>query len=45
MDLEKVAAEIRPRQPYEAIDLGVDLGRLFWRRLWSSWFACVIPAS
>lgn len=43
MQLDKVTAEIRPRTPYEAIDLGVAMARAAGRRLWASWFAVTLP--
>lgn len=43
MDLERVAAVIRPREPYEAIDLGFGLARQFARQVWLPWFMCVLP--
>lgn len=43
MDLERVAAVIRPREPYEAIDLGFGLARTFARQIWLPWLICVLP--
>lgn len=43
MDLERVAAVIRPREPYEAIDLGFGLARTFARQIWLPWLICVVP--
>lgn len=43
MDLERVAAVIRPREPYEAIDLGFGLARTFARQIWLPWLLCVLP--
>ncbi|MBL4847911.1 MAG: DUF4129 domain-containing protein [Planctomycetes bacterium] len=43
MDLEAVAAVIRPREPYEAIDLGFGLARNFARQIWLPWLICVVP--
>lgn len=37
MNLEKVAVNIRPRTPWEAIDLGFLLARRWYGRLWSLW--------
>lgn len=43
MDLERVAAVIRPRSPWEAIDLGFGMVRAWWRPLGSAWLATVAP--
>ena len=43
MQLDKVTAEIRPRTPFEAIDLGVAMARAAGRRLWASWFVVTLP--
>ena len=44
MDLERVAAVIRPRSPWEAIDLGFGMVRAWWRPLGAAWLAIVAPA-
>lgn len=43
MNLEKVSVALRPRNPWEAIDLGVTLARANARVVWGSWFAAVLP--
>lgn len=43
MDLERVAAVIRPRTPWEAVDLGFGMARAWWKPLWAAWFATVAP--
>ena len=43
MDLERVAAVIRPRSPWEAIDLGFGMVRAWWRPVGSAWLATVAP--
>ena len=43
MDLDKIAVHLRPRTPYEAIDLGFVLVRNFWRPLLVGWLAGVLP--
>ncbi len=43
MDLDKIAARLRPRTPYEATDLGFVLARHFWKPLLLGWLACVLP--
>lgn len=44
MDLENVAAVIRPRSPWEAIDLGFGMVRAWWRPVGSAWLLTVAPA-
>jgi hypothetical protein len=43
MDLERVAAVIRPRSPWEAIDLGFGMVRAWWRPVGAAWLATVAP--
>jgi len=43
VDLDRVAAVIRPRSPWEAIDLGFGMVRAWWRPLLSAWLATVAP--
>jgi len=44
MDLERVAAVIRPRTPWEAVDLGFGMVRAWWKPVWAAWLATVAPA-
>lgn len=44
MDLERVAAVIRPRSPWEAVDLGFGMVRAWWKPVWTAWLATVAPA-
>jgi len=44
MQLEKVTAEIRPRDDREAVDLGLALARRDFWRLWGIWWAMSAPA-
>ena len=44
MDLESVAAVIRPRSPWEAVDLGFGMVRAWWKPVWTAWLATVAPA-
>jgi hypothetical protein len=44
MNLENVAAVIRPRSPWEAIDLGFGMVRAWWRPVGSAWLLTVAPA-
>jgi hypothetical protein len=43
VNLDRVAAVIRPRSPWEAIDLGFSMVRAWWRPLLSGWLATVAP--
>ncbi len=43
MQLDNVSAAIRPRNNYEALDLGFVLIREYWRPVFASWFAIVLP--
>jgi hypothetical protein len=36
MDLERVAAVIRPRTPWEAVDLGFGMARAWWKPVWAA---------
>jgi hypothetical protein len=44
MDLERVGAVIRPRTPWEAVDLGFGMVRAWWKPVWAAWLATVAPA-
>lgn len=44
MDLDRVAAELRPRTNWEAVDLGVALYRRFWRPMLLTWCFTALPA-
>jgi hypothetical protein len=43
MDLEKLTVEIRPRTPWEAVDLGFVVARRWYWRLWYLWLMSAIP--
>ncbi|HKK06008.1 MAG TPA: DUF4129 domain-containing protein [Gammaproteobacteria bacterium] len=43
MRLEDIAAEVRPRHPWEAIDLGFSMVRAWWRPVFGAWLAVVVP--
>lgn len=43
MRLEDVTAEIRPRAPWESIDLGCALARRHIGAIWKSWLVTVVP--
>ncbi|MEN8131660.1 MAG: hypothetical protein ABFS45_16015, partial [Pseudomonadota bacterium] len=43
MELEKVSVVIRPRNAWEAMDLGFKLIRHWWSPVYAAWFATVFP--
>jgi hypothetical protein len=43
VNLDKVAARLRARTPYEAMDLGIALARRFWKPLILGWLVCTLP--
>lgn len=43
MELAKVTAEIRPRTPWEAVDLGFAMARRWWVPLTLSWLLASLP--
>lgn len=43
MDLERIAVVLRPRRPWEAVDLGFALVRAWWRPVYAAWLATVLP--
>lgn len=43
MELEQVTAVVRPRGPWEAIDLGFGLARTQWRAVWTAWGLVSLP--
>jgi hypothetical protein len=43
MQIERLAVALRPRSPWEAVDLGFRMARVWWRPLFASWFASTLP--
>lgn len=43
MNLERLTVDIRPRAPWEAIDLGFQVARRWYRRLWLLWLMTALP--
>ncbi len=43
MQTERVAVTLRPRDGWEAMDLGFRMARSWWRPLWGSWLLSVLP--
>ena len=45
MELEKLSVQLRPRGGWEALDLGVQMARGWWRPVWGVWCAVYLPAA
>ena len=45
MELERLSARIRPRRPWEAIDLGFALARQWFLPLWLLWWMTAAPVA
>jgi hypothetical protein len=45
MQIERLAVALRPRSPWEAVDLGFRMARVWWRPLFASWFASTLPVA
>jgi hypothetical protein len=45
MEIDRLAAVIRPRTPWEALDLGFALGRRWFPRLLGLWWLSVLPVA
>lgn len=43
MQLDKIAAEVRPRNPWQALDLGFAMTRTWAKPLWRCWFLLSLP--
>lgn len=43
MQLEKIAAVVRPRRAWEAVDLGFMMARAWWGPVARAWLAIVVP--
>jgi len=43
VDPEEVTAVLRPRNQWEAIDLGFGMARSWWKPLWRAWLVCCLP--
>lgn len=43
MQLDNIAAEVRPRTPWQALDLGFAMTRTWAKQLWLSWFLLSLP--
>ena len=45
MQLDSIAVALRPRNPWEAIDLGFGMVRTWWKPIFGAWLAVVLPVS
>ncbi len=43
MQLDRIEAVVRPRNPWESIDLGFSMVRLWWKPLYKIWFTTTLP--
>lgn len=43
MQFNRIQAVVRPRNPWESIDLGFSMVRHWWKPLYKVWFATVLP--
>ncbi len=43
MKLESLILEVRPRTPWESMDLAIRLVANYWKILFSSWLVCILP--
>jgi hypothetical protein len=45
VELERLSVQLRPRGGWEALDLGCQMARSWWRPVWGVWFAVYLPAA
>jgi hypothetical protein len=45
MQPDRVAVVLRPRVGWEALDLGFQMAREWWRPIWAVWFAVYLPVA
>jgi len=43
MNIEAIAVELRPRTPWEAVDLGFAMARRWWRPVFGAWLMVAAP--
>lgn len=43
MQIERLVLQLRPRNAWEAIDLGFALTQYYWKKLYATWFVVFIP--
>lgn len=45
MQPERLAIVLRPRRGWEALDLGFQMAREWWRPIWAVWFSVYVPVA
>lgn len=45
MEVERIAVALRPRTQWEALDLGFQMAREWWRPIWGVWLALYLPVA
>lgn len=45
MQLDRLTVVLRPRNPWEAMDLGLAMARMHWKRIIVPWLVCVVPVA
>jgi len=45
VELDRVAVALRPRGEWEALDLGFQMAREWWRPVWGVWLAVYLPVA
>jgi len=45
VDLERLSVRLRPRNAWEALDLGIELVRAHGRAIYATWFAAYLPVA
>jgi hypothetical protein len=45
VQLERLSVQLRPRGGWEALDLGFQMARGWWRPVWGTWLAVYLPAA
>lgn len=45
MEIDRIAVALRPRTQWEALDLGFQMAREWWRPIWGVWLAIYLPVA
>lgn len=45
MEIDRIAVALRPRSQWEALDLGFQMAREWWRPIWGVWLALYLPVA
>jgi len=45
VELERLSVQLRPRGGWEALDLGFQMARAWWRQVWGVWLAAYLPVA